>query len=64
MPFGKKSQVPVPKAHMVKTHEGLGNHKVVHRSLGSVRNAGNLKGAPTNQPNSSRGNTGNNTVTG
>jgi hypothetical protein len=56
MPFGKTSQTPVPKPHMVKTHAGLGNHKVVLRSLGAVRaNATGHAAAPTNQPNTSHG---------
>lgn len=58
MPFGKISQAPVPKPHMVKTHAGMGNHKLVMKTHGAVRANGNLHGAPTNQPNSGLGTKG------
>jgi hypothetical protein len=51
MPFGKSSQQPVPKPHMVKTHKGLGNHKTVLHTHAAVRGNTNLQVAPSGQPN-------------
>lgn len=55
MPFGKSSQEPTPKQFMSKKHEGMGNHKTVLHSHGSVRGNASLAAAPTNQPSSGSG---------
>lgn len=56
MPFGKKSQEPVTRPYMVKTHAGLGNHKQKFTTHGAVHaNASGLAKAPTIQPSNGNG---------
>ena len=56
MPFGKPSQVPVPRPHMVKKHTGFGNHKQRFISHAAVAaNAKGFKTAPAIQPNNGSG---------
>lgn len=58
MPFGKKSQEPVTRPHMVKTHAGLGNHKQKFTTHSAVRaNASGLAKAPAIQASNGTGGT-------